>query len=204
MDASDWDERYAGSELVWSAGPNQFVAEHLVDLPCGSAVDLAAGEARNAVWLAEKGWSVQAVDFSGKGLDKARSIAEQRGVADRVELVEADARTWRPDEPVDLVVVAYLQLAAGPRGEALRNALTMLRPGGTLFVVAHDSSNLADGHGGPQDPAVLYTAEDVLGDLADAEARTKVETAGRVGREVRTDDGHATAYDCLVLLTRAA
>ena len=147
---------------------------------------------------------MHAVDFSAGGLEKARSIAEQRGVADRVTLVEADARTWRPDEPVDLVVVAYLQLAAEARGQAMRNALTMLRPGGTLFVVAHDSSNLADGHGGPQDPSVLYTAEDVLGDLAGAEARTKVETAERVGREVRTDDGYATAYDCLVLLTRAA
>ena len=204
MDASDWDERYAGSELIWSAGPNQFVAEHLIDLPCGVAVDLAAGEARNAVWLAEKGWEAYAVDFSAAGLDKGRTLAGKREVESRVAFVEADARTWRPEQPVDLVVVAYLQLAEPARGEALRNALTMLREGGTLFVVAHDSSNLEEGHGGPQDASVLYTAEDVLGDLAGADARTSVQLAERVGREVQTDDGSATAYDCLVLLTRAA
>ena len=204
MDAADWDERYAGSELIWSAGPNRFVADHLVDLPCGTAVDLAGGEARNAVWLAEKGWDAYAVDFSATGLEKGRALAESREVAERVHLVEADARTWRPAEPVDLVVVAYLQLSDPDRGEALRNALTMLRPGGTLFVVAHDSSNLHEGHGGPQDAAVLYTADDVLADLAAADAEVSVETAGRVEREVDLDEGTATAYDCLVKLTRAA
>ena len=204
MDASDWDERYAGSELIWSAGPNAFVADHLVDLPCGTAVDLAAGEARNAVWLAEKGWEAYAVDFSAKGLEKGRALAKQREVAERVHLIEGDARTWAPEEPVDLVVVAYLQLADPARGDALRNALAMLRPGGTLFVVAHDSSNIAEGHGGPQDPAVLYTAEDVLADLRSADADVDVATAERVEREVQREDGTAVAYDCLVRLTRVS
>ena len=64
MDADAWDQRYAASELVWSREPNQFVASELADLPPGTAVDLAAGEGRNAIWLASRGWSATAVDFS--------------------------------------------------------------------------------------------------------------------------------------------
>ena len=56
MDAEDWDERYAAQRLVWSAEPNQFVAAECADLPPGRAVDLAAGEGRNAIWLARRGW----------------------------------------------------------------------------------------------------------------------------------------------------
>ena len=57
MDAHAWDERYAATELVWSREPNQFVAAELADLPPGTAVDLAAGEGRNAIWLAARGWA---------------------------------------------------------------------------------------------------------------------------------------------------
>ncbi|MEL0282956.1 MAG: SAM-dependent methyltransferase, partial [Ilumatobacter sp.] len=62
MDAAGWDERYAGTDLVWSAGPNVFIEEICAGLEPGSALDLAAGEGRNAVWLAERGWDVTAVD----------------------------------------------------------------------------------------------------------------------------------------------
>ena len=72
MDARAWDERYAAAELVWSATPNQFVATELADLPPGRALDLAAGEGRNALWLAGLGWQVTAVAFSlvGKRWDE--------------------------------------------------------------------------------------------------------------------------------------
>ena len=102
-------------------------------------------------------------------------------------------------------LVAYLQLAADERGAAVRNAFACLRPGGTFLLVAHDSTNLTEGTGGPQDPAVLMTAEDVLTDLG-GEA-FEVQRAGRVARQV--GDGHgeepaATAWDCLVRLVRRA
>jgi SAM-dependent methyltransferase len=201
MDATAWDERYAASELVWSAGPNQFVEQALADLPPGRAVDLAAGEGRNAIWLARRGWQVTAVDFSRVGLDKGRRLAGDT----EVHWVCADATTWRAPEPVDLVVVAYLQLPAAERTAAVRNAFTSLAPGGTFFLVAHDATNLAEGTGGPQDPAVLCTAEDVLADL-DGEAFDVVR-AGRVAREVTAGDGHGgaerrTALDALVHLRR--
>ncbi len=101
--------------------------------------------------------------------------------------------------------MAYLQLPAAERSEAVRRAFAALRPGGTFLLVAHDSSNLTEGTGGPPDPAVLMTASDVLADLAGEPF--EVMRAERVAREVRVDDEHGgeatrTAYDCLVRLTR--
>jgi SAM-dependent methyltransferase len=196
MDAAGWDQRYAESELVWSAEPNRFVAEQCAGLSPGRALDLAAGEGRNAIWLASHGWSVTATDFSAVGLDKGRRLADVAGVADRIAWVVADATTtdWHPE--YDLVVVAYLQLVESERREAARRAFAALQPGGRLVWVAHDSTNLAEGTGGPQNPAVLMTADDLLTDLTGEPY--DVIHAARVPRPV----GDATAYDCLVVLER--
>ena len=207
MDAEAWDQRYAASEVVWSREPNQFVAAEVADLAPGTAVDLAAGEGRNAIWLASRGWSATAVDFSQVALDKGAQLVDEAGteLEGTVAWVCADATTWQPAEPVDLVVVAYLQLPAEDRRRAVRSAVTMLRPGGTLLLVAHDSTNLTEGTGGPQDPSVLMTAEDVLDDLSGLDV--EVVRAERVAREVRSADEHGgeerrTAWDCLVRVVR--
>ncbi len=199
MDADAWDRRYADTELVWSADPNQFVAEELADLPPGRAVDLAAGEGRNAIWLAGRGWDVTAVDFSAVALDKGRQLAGDVPLSWQV----ADATTWRDPDAYDVVLLAYLQLPAEERRAAVRHAFEALREGGTLLVVAHDSTNLVDGTGGPQDPAVLMTAEDVLADLGGQ--HFEVIRAERVSR--RVEQGHGSdpdrlAWDCLVRLVR--
>mgnify|MGYP000870797089 CR=1 FL=1 len=204
MDATAWDARYAESELVWSAGPNQFVARECADLAPGVALDLAAGEGRNAIWLARQGWDVTAVDFSQVALDKGARVAGDTAVA----WVCADATTWVPDRRYDLAVLAYLQLPAEQRAAAVRNAFDALAPGGTFLLVAHDTTNLTEGSGGPQDPSVLYTAEDVVADLADRDFETVI--AERVSRVVAAPDGdgshqHAgeaerVAWDCLVRL----
>ena len=198
MDATEWDARYADSERVWSLGPNQFVEAALADLPPGRAVDLAAGEGRNAVWLASRGWDVTAVDFSRVALERGRETAPDAGVT----WVCADVLTWRSGaEPYDLAVLAYLQLEASGRRRATRNGFGCLRPGGTFFLVAHDSSNLTEGTGGPQDPSVLMTADDILADLGDASY--DVVEAARVERRVAGPDGtERTAFDALVRLVR--
>lgn len=202
MDAHGWDERYAASELVWSAEPNQFVAAECAALTPGRAVDLAAGEGRNAIWLARRGWRVTAVDFSRVALDKGRRLADDTDV----EWVCADATTWQ-GSGLDLAVVAYLQLPAGGRRAAVRHAAGSLAPGGTLLWVAHDSSNLTEGTGGPQDPDVLMTAEDLLADLEGIDL--DVVRAERVARQVGGSDHHEhagdaarTAWDCLLRVVR--
>lgn len=206
MDSEAWDERYAATELVWSAEPNQFVAAECADLAPGRAVDLAAGEGRNAIWLATRGWDVTAVDFSQVALDKGRRLADATASpSGSLAWVHADATTWA-GSGYDLAVVAYLQLPAHERREAARRAVESLAQGGTLLWVAHDSTNLVEGTGGPQDPAVLMTAADVVADVEDL--GVEVQRAERVARVVPPSGEHRgepdrTAWDCLVRLVRA-
>jgi SAM-dependent methyltransferase len=197
MEREDWDRRYYGTELLWTAEPNRFVAAELRDLPPGRALDLGAGEGRNAVWLAGRGWRVTAVDFSPVALDKGRGLAQARGVG--VDWVSADLRGYRPEPAAyDLVLVAYLHLLPAERAAMLRGAATALARHGTLLVVGHDLANLAEGVGGPQDPAVLYTPEAVVAELTGLEVRR----AERVRRPVDTEAGTSEAVDTLVLATR--
>ena len=204
MDARAWDERYAASRQ-WSLSPNPFVEERLATLPPARGLDLACGEGRNAIWLAGLGWQMTALDFAGVALERGRAAADEAGVADRVTWVVGDALT-EPLPEVDLVVVAYLQLPAAERWAAVRRAWEALAAGGTFLLVAHDSTNLTEGTGGPQDASVLFTADDVLADL-DGLGDREVVTAGRVARHVSVDDGHGgsadrTAWDALVHLVR--
>ncbi len=197
MTSDEWDRRYAVREFVWDTGPNRFVAEELSGLPPGPALDLAAGEGRNAVWLAGRGWQVTAVDFSGVALAKARRLASDHGVT--VEWVQADLDDYRPaPSAYQLVVVAYLHLEAQRRAAVLRRAAAALAPDGTFFVVGHDLDNLSDGVGGPQDPSVLYTPQAIAAELPGL----IVKRAGRVHRAVQTEEGVRQAIDTLVLAVR--
>jgi SAM-dependent methyltransferase len=198
MDRQAWDERYSTDELVWHAEPNRFLVAEVAGLAPGRALDLACGEGRNALWLAEQGWAVTAVDFSGVALQKARRLAEQRGL--EVRLVEADVLVWEPPAgSFDLVVVLYLQLPAPQRHRSLQRAQAALAPGGTLLVVGHDSANLAEGVGGPQDPTMLFSADDIVGDIGEL----VVERAAQVLRPVATEHGEAHAIDVVVRAVRA-
>jgi SAM-dependent methyltransferase len=193
MDAADWDARYADAQQ-WSATPNDLVATELAELSPGTAVDLAAGEGRHAIWLAERGWDVTAVDFAEAGLARGRRAAADRGVSVSWEV--SDVVAWRPPAPVDLVLVAYLHLVAVERRRVHRAAVESLAPGGTLLVVGHDASNIAEGVGGPQDPSVLCSAEDVLADVAGLPFHPQ--RAERVTRTVVVDGVERTAYDVVV------
>lgn len=193
MDSSGWDERYSTSDYIWNAGPNAFVAEHVAGLPPGRAIDLAAGEGRNAVWLAERGWQATAVDFSPVGLEKAARLAADRGVSITIEV--ADVTTWEPAAPVDLVVIAYLQLPVPQQVAVLRRAASWVQPGGTVFVVAHDRTNVEHGYGGPSDPEVCYDLDRTVAALEGLEVR-RAEVAER---HVEKDDGRHVALDTLVI-----
>ncbi|MEY2432305.1 MAG: hypothetical protein QOC92_2030 [Acidimicrobiaceae bacterium] len=195
MDASDWDARYAGTELIWTAKPNRFLVAEIDDLAPGRALDLACGEGRNAVWLATKGWQATGIDFSRVGLDKGGALAAQGGVD--VEFVQADVTKYEPPaRDFDLVVMLYLQLPHDEFRSALDRAASALAPGGTLLVVGHDLTNLTDGYGGPQHPSVLFTPDDVVRALP----ALNVLKAERVDRHVETDDGPRVAIDALVRL----
>jgi SAM-dependent methyltransferase len=205
MDSTAWNQRYEGSELVWSAAPNIFVQQLTEDLPAGTALDIAAGEGRNALWLAARGWQVTAVDFSAVALQRAGSLAQKQLGSDAGRLVtlEADLETWVPQEhSYDLVLVVYLQVPEKQRSAVMRRAAEAVAPGGTLLVVGHDLANLTSGHGGPQDPTVLYRPGDIVADIQPA--RLVIVRDETVTRSLTDDQGQpAEALDALVLARRA-
>ena len=192
-----WNHRWAGERAHASTAPSRFLAAEVADLRPGTALDLACGAGRNAVWLAEHGWRVTAVDFSGVALGMARSLAAQRRV--EVDWIEADVVTWAlPARAYDLVCVLYLQLPALERGTALARAAAALRAGGTLLIVGHDLLNLTEGWGGPTQADVLFTPDDVVAEIGDL----RVEKAQRVRRTVEEPGAAREAIDALVRARR--
>ena len=198
MDAQEWDTRYTNTPWVWSADPNMWVVQELEGLRPGRALDLGAGEGRNAVWLARRGWQVDAVDFSRVALRRADELAAANGV--QVVTREADLTTFEPDEAAyDLVLVVYVHLAHADMDGLLRRAARAARPGGTLLLVGHDVSNIEHGIGGPQDPAILTSASQVTavwGEMADCEV------AEVRRRPVAREDAVVSALDTVVRAVR--
>jgi SAM-dependent methyltransferase len=193
VDAAEWNERYsATTELQWGMTPNRWVEAQLATSSPGRALDLGAGEGRNALWLAERGWEVTAVDFAQAGLDKGRRLEATSGRS-TVTWVCVDVTTYVPEAGgYDLALLAYLHLVPPQRRDVLQRAAASLRPGGVLLVIGHDTTNLTDGVGGPQEAAVLFTAEDVVSDVPGL----RVDLAGRLQRPV----GDREAIDAIVRL----
>lgn len=194
MKSEDWDARYATSELIWKQEPNTTVAEHLSELPPGRALDFACGEGRHAIWLARLGWDVTAIDFSQVALDKGQTVASKapRAVRGRIEWVRADLTDLQIAGGYQLVLIAYLHLPAADRAKVLRTAVDALEPAGTMLVLGHDSTNIADGFGGPQDPAILYTPHDVVDDLGP-------DIDIRIAEQIRRPTEGRDAIDALVV-----
>lgn len=194
MDAAMWDARYEDADLVWGAGPNQFLPPLVEGRSLGSALDLACGEGRNAIWLARQGWTVTGVDFSERGIEKARTLA---GDTD-VKWVVADVTTYEPAKHFDLVLVFYLHLPKEQLTAALTVAVASLAPGGTLFGVGHALRNLTDGYGGPPYAEILWTEEMLEPSLAGLD----VIELGERFRDVEA--AAATAIDVVVQATKPA
>ncbi|MDZ7676192.1 MAG: class I SAM-dependent methyltransferase [Acidimicrobiales bacterium] len=200
MDADAWDDRYRATELVWSASPNQFVADRVAGITPGRALDVACGEGRNAIWLAEHGWDVLGIDFSPVAIDKARQIAERRadGITGTIDFRVGDVSELGGGDSFDLVLVVYLHLPEDEMRAVLADCAGITRAGGTLLVLGHHVENLDRGHGGPPDRSVLHDPAVI----ADALPMLDIVEAGEVSRTVETDEGERTAIDSLVIAHR--
>jgi len=184
-DAAHWDERYRATDRLWSREPNATVVDVLAPLTPGRALDLGAGEGRHAVWLAHSGWAVTAVDFSVAGIDRGRDAVSASSL--EVDWRVADVRWWLPETAYDLVLVAYLHLVE----DVLARAASWLALGGRLVVVGHALRNLTDGVGGPSDPRLLHTEDQLRAAAADL-------TIERLGEVERTTPAGVAIDICLV------
>jgi 2-polyprenyl-3-methyl-5-hydroxy-6-metoxy-1,4-benzoquinol methylase len=159
-----WDQRHAAQQPIESTEPDSTLVDEIGSLRPGRALDLGAGDGRNAIWLAERGWKVTAVDFSQVALERGRSRAEAGGVT--VDWQLADLLEWSPEaRAYDLVTLFFIHLPGTARRGVYARAADAVAPGGTLLIVAHDRANLADGVGGPQDPDVLVSPGEVADEL---------------------------------------
>jgi SAM-dependent methyltransferase len=192
----DWDARYSSTENLWSAKPNRFLVAEVSGLSPGRALDLACGEGQNGIWLATLGWEVTGVDFSGVAIEKARARAQREDV--RIDFVCRDLLEYEPEAMAfDLVLLLYFHLPAAERRQVLAAASGALAPGGTFLLIGHDLTNLADGVGGPSDPDLLVTPDQVASELPGLE----IEKVERVLRDVA--DADRPAIDALVRARRA-
>jgi SAM-dependent methyltransferase len=166
---AEWDARYLEQETaLWSGRPNGRLVAEVADLPVGRALDVGCGEGADAIWLAERGWTVTAIDVSEVAVRRAREAAERAGVT--VDWVTGDAlQVPLPADAYDLVSVQYPALPKAAGEAAARALLHSVRPGGMLLAVYHDLDDehrqhmVERGH----DPADYVGADDLVGLLAD-------------------------------------
>lgn len=202
--ATHWEARYAGSGVIWSGRVNATTADAVSRIPGrGRALDLGSGEGGDAVWLAEQGWTVTAVDISPTAVARGRDAARARGLEDQqITWVAADLAGWTPSESYDLVTASFLhsnvELA---RIEILRNAAGAISSGGHLVMVTHAEAPpwAPPGHHHEHMP----TPEQDLAALALPEAEWAVVHLGTVERAVSSPDGDpAVLRDGVTVLRR--
>lgn len=139
-DAAYWDSRYGESERIWSGKPNAVLVREVEGLKPGRALDLGCGEGADAIWLAEQGWSVVAVDISQVALDRADGHCRDAGLSERVHWQRHDLSESFPSGSFDLVSAHFLHSPFDmPRDRILRDAAAAVARGGVLLVVGHAS-----------------------------------------------------------------
>ena len=133
MTMTSWDERYRTGAYPSDPAPSGVLRHYVDAFPPGRALDLATGTGRNAVFLAERGYEVDAIDQSEEGLRQANDRAAERGVADRIEWIQADIPSYSfTPERYAAITISYYR--AVDRFTDLKEALV---DGGYLYVEHH-------------------------------------------------------------------
>lgn len=188
-----WNDRYRESETVFGREANEFLVDVVEDLDPGTALDLGCGQGRNALWLAERGFTVTGMDLSPVAIEHARGHAAELDLDATFEPV--DLLTWDPGgQQWDLVVLAYIHLPEQMRRAVHAAAQRAVAPGGRIVVIAHHLDNLSGGVGGPSWPDWLFTQEQLAEDFSELDIV-------RNERVVRTTE-HGDALDVVCVAVK--
>lgn len=180
-----WDQRYSGDSYVYGTEPNDFLASMINRLPDGNVLCLGEGEGRNAVWLAQQGRTVTAVDASAVGLEKAQRLANQQGV--NITKVHADLADFNiGHQQWDVIVSIFCHLPPGLRRDVHLGCVEGLRPGGVMLLEAYTPKQLEYKTGGPPNAEMMMDAQSLREELPSLEFLFLQECV----REVREGEVH--------------
>lgn len=197
-----WDGFYGGDEHVWSGRVNVRLAEVTADLAPGRALDLGCGEGADAIWLAEDGWQVVAVDVSANALERACTAAQERGVTSHIRFERHDLSTSFPAGRFDLVTAQFLHSPVSLDREAvLRRAADAVAVDGWLLIVDHGAAPPWAGEHVHEHH--FATADEVLAGLCLEDGKWERVRVGAVERDAVGPDGQtAMLTDNIILLRR--
>jgi SAM-dependent methyltransferase len=199
-----WDERYQSSSSLWSGHVNPHLVAEASGLTPGSALDVGCGEGADAIWLAQQGWHVMAVDVSAVALERgaAHALKVSAEAAGRITSLHADLIAWAPPAmSYDLVSAQFIHLPKDQRGVLHRRLADSVVPGGTLLIVGHHPSDLGTTVPRPSVPGLLFTASEVADSLATDEWLILVEEA-RARQTLDPDGRPATIHDAVLRAQR--
>lgn len=193
----EWDQRYSGSDWAYGTAPNDFLRQVAGSIQ-GPVLCIGEGEGRNAVFLAERGLNVTALDMSAVGLEKTRRLAAERGV--QVATVQADLSEYEWAEGAwGTVVAIWCHLPPAVRQRVHQGLLRGLRPGGRFVVEAYTPKQLSYGTGGPRNADWLYSAELLRRDFPGARFEY-LEELDREVQEGRFHSGLSAVVQCVAVL----
>lgn len=196
MSNTFWDQRYSGDELAYGKAPNHFLSTMADQFPSfGRALDIGAGEGRNALFLASRGLDVLAIDQSAVGMQKAQRLAQERGLtlsSQAVDLQDFDA----DHDSFDVVSSIFVHLPATLRAAVHQRVSAWLKPGGLFLLEAYAPDQIERGTGGPKDPSLLASLDVILGELHGLEIEHQATLVRNVS-EGRFHTGEASVVQVL-------
>ena len=198
------DERYRSASAVWSGQPNPILVAEAADISPGAALDVGCGEGADAIWLAERGWQVTAIDISTVALQRGAAQAHQVGpeVGERITWVCEDVTSWVSPTAYDLVSAQFMQLPTPQRELLHRGLAASVAPGGILLIVGHHPSDLRTTARRPRLPELFFTAQEVAATLDALDTEWEIVADEARGRSTSDPEGRTVTIRDTVLKAR--